>query len=159
MENYITKAEGFYYDGNSCYEENSVVEQYKKSIDNAIQDIIINGKRLVFANVAKAADVTNITVYKYPELRTYILKEIEFQKQLQVINDKIEKAVTRLKKSRRKITFVALMNSCNFDYDDMARNSYIKDRVRAVVIENVKCKRKPKSTAKTKVKNEVKALK
>lgn len=152
MENYITKAEGFYYDGNGCYEEDSVVEQYKKSIDSAIQDIINNGKRLVFANVAKEADVTNIAVYKYPELRTYILKEIEFQKQLQVINEKIEKAVNRLKKSKKKVTFIALMNSCNFDYEDMARNAYIKERVREVVIQNVKCRKKPKVSTKSKEK-------
>lgn len=152
MENYITKAEGFCYDGNGCYEEDSVVEQYKKSIDSAIQDIINNGKRLVFANVAKEADVTNIAVYKYPELRTYILKEIEFQKQLQVINGKIEKAVNRLKKSKKKVTFIALMNSCNFDYEDMARNAYIKERVREVVIQNVKCRKKPKASTKSKEK-------
>lgn len=152
MENYITKAEGFYYDENGCYEEESVVEQYKKSIDSAIQDIINNGKRLVFANVAKEADVTNIAVYKYPELRTYILKEIEFQKQLQVINGKIEKAVNRLKKSKKKVTFIALMNSCNFDYEDMARNAYIKERVREVVIQNVKCRKKPKASTKSKEK-------
>ncbi len=150
MENYLTKAEGFYYDGKICDEEENVVEGYKREIDTAIQDIINSEKRLVFANVAKEADVTQITVYKYPELRSYILKAIEFQKQLQVINERIEKAVIRLKKSKRKITFVALMNSCNFDYDDMARNSFIKDRVRAVVIENVKCKAKSKVRSKTK---------
>lgn len=150
MENYITKVEGFYYDGNDCYEEESVVDKYKKSIDSAIQDIINDGKRLVFANVAEEAEVTNITVYKYPELRTYILKEMEFQKQLQVINEKIEKAVSRLKRSKKKVTFVALMNSCNFDFDDMARNVYIKARVREVVIQNVKCRKKPRVSSKTK---------
>lgn len=152
MENYITKVEGFYYDGNGCYEEDSVVDKYKKSIDSAIQEIINSDKRLVFANVAKEAEVTNITVYKYPELRTYILKEIEFQKQLQVINEKIEKAVNRLKKSKKKVTFVALMNSCNFDFDDMARNVYIKARVREAVIQNVKCRKKPRISSKAKEK-------
>lgn len=154
MEDYITKAEGFYYDENNCKEEYSVVEEYKKAIDTAIRDIMNSEKRLVFANVAKEADITNIVVYKYPELRTYILKEIEFQKQLQVINEKIKKAVNRLKRSERKITFVSLMNSCNFDYDDMARNAYIKERIRAVVIENVKCRKKTKDSIKTKSKKE-----
>lgn len=154
MEDYITRDEGFYYDENNCNEDYSVVEEYKRAIDTAIRDIMNSEKRLVFANVAKEADVTNIVVYKYPELRTYILKEIEFQKQIQVINMKIDKAVNRLKRSKRKITFVALMNSCNFDYDNMARNAYIKERIRAVVIENVKCRKKPKDTAKVKNKKE-----
>lgn len=152
MENHITKAEGFYYDGSSEGEGYSEVDKYKKAIDSAIEEIINKDKRLVFANVVKEAQVTNITVYKYPELRTYILKEIELHKQLQVINEKIEKAVSRLKKSKRKITFVALMNSCNFDYDDIGRNAYIKERVRAVVIENVKCRRKPKARVKKSIK-------
>lgn len=144
MEDYVTKVEGFYYHGNNYKEESNILEEYKRNIQAAISNIINSDKRLVFANVAKEADITNIIVYKYPELRTYILKEIEFQKQLQVINKKIERAVNRLKKTKRKITFVALMNSCNFDYDDMARNSYIKERVRAVVIDNAKCRKKPK---------------
>lgn len=148
MENYLTKSEGFYYDRESCKEEESVVQGYKRAIDTAIKDIISSEKRLVFANVVKEADITNITVYKYPELRTYILKAIELQKQLQVINERIGKAVSRLKKSKRRITFVALMNSCNFDYDDLARNSYIKERVREVVIENVKCKTRAKAKGK-----------
>lgn len=152
MENYTTNVEGFYDYENSCYEEKCVIEKYKKSIDTAIQDIIESGKRLVFASVVKKANVTNIMIYKYPELRTYILKEIESQKQLHVINEKIEKAVSRLKKFKRNVTFVALMNSCSFDYDDMARNAYIKERIREVVIENVKCKRTPKIRTKAKSK-------
>lgn len=148
MKNYLTKADEIYYDEKNFKEEENKANGYKVKIDNAIKDIIDSGKRLVFASVAKKAEVTQITVYKYPELRTYILKEIEIQKQLQVINERIEKAVIRLKKSKKKITFVALMNSCNFDYDDLTRNSYIRDRVRVVVIENVKCKAKGKTSIK-----------
>ncbi len=62
MENYITKDTEFYND----MENKDKLNKYKANIDEAIKTIISKESRLVFASVVKVADITNITVFKYP---------------------------------------------------------------------------------------------
>jgi len=134
MENYITKENGFYND----MENQDELNKYKADVDEAIRTIINKGDRLFFANVVKVANITNITVFKHPELRGYILDKIKISKEIQDINKKIDRAVARLTKGNKKITFVALMNSCRFNADHISSNPYIKERIRAAVLENIK---------------------
>ncbi|MEG1255415.1 hypothetical protein [Clostridium sp.] len=134
MENYITKEYDFYSD----IDREKKLKEYKIQIDNAIKDIISKGSRLVFASVVKVGDVSNITVFKYPELREYILISIKYTKEIQVINQRIDRAIARMIKGNKRITFISLMNSCRFNSDDVYKNTYIKERIRMIVIENSK---------------------
>jgi len=134
MENDITKDYDFYND----IDREKKLKEYKMQIDNAIKDIISKGSRLVFANVVKAGDISNITVFKYPELREYILISIKYAKEIQVINQRIDRAIARMIKGNKKITFISLMNSCRFNSEDIYKNTYIKERIRRIVIENSK---------------------
>lgn len=140
MENYITKDNEFYND----VENVDNLSKYKLDIDEAIKTIISKEDRLVFASVVKVADITNITVFKYPELRGYILEKIKFEKEIQAIDKKIDRAIARLNKGNRRITFISLMNSCKFNSDHIYNNPYIKEKIRAAVIENTRglCKKK-----------------
>ncbi|MEG2290605.1 MAG: hypothetical protein RSA29_08500 [Clostridium sp.] len=132
MENYITKDYDFYSD----IDREGKIKEYKFQIDNAIKKIMAKGARLVFANVVKVGDISNITVLKYPELRGYILDNIKFEKEMYVINQKINRALARMIKVNKKVTFIGLMNSCRFNSDDIYNNTYIKERIREVVIEH-----------------------
>ncbi|MGN9160075.1 hypothetical protein [Clostridium sulfidigenes] len=140
MENYITKDNEFYND----VKNSDNLSKYKLDIDEAIKAIISKEDRLVFASVVKVADITNITVFKYPELRGYILEKIKFEKEIQAIDKKIDRAIARLNKGNRRITFISLMNSCKFNSDHIYNNPYIKEKIRAAVIENTRglCKKK-----------------
>lgn len=140
MENYITKDNEFYNDVKNA----DNLSKYKLDIDEAIKAIISKEDRLVFASVVKVADITNITVFKYPELRGYILEKIKFEKEIQAIDKKIYRAIARLNKGNRRITFISLMNSCKFNSDHIYNNPYIKEKIRAAVIENTRsfCKNK-----------------
>jgi len=140
MENYITKDNEFYND----VENADNLSKYKLDIDEAIKAIISKEDRLVFASVVKGADITNITVLKYPELGGYILEKIKFEKEIQAIDKKIDRAIARLNKGNRRITFISLMNSCKFNSDHIYNNPYIKEKIRAAVIENTRglCKKK-----------------
>lgn len=134
MENYITKENSFYND----MENQAELNKYKTDVDEAIRTIINKGDRLFFANVVNVANITNIIVFKHPELRGYILEKIKISKEIQDINKKIDRAVARLTKGNKKITFIALMNSCRFNADHIYSNPYIKERIRAAVLENIK---------------------
>jgi len=140
MENYITKDNEFY----NNVENADNLNKYKLDIDEAIKAIISKEDRLVFASVVKVADITNITVFKYPELRGYILEKIKFEKEIQAIDKKIDRAIVRLNKGNRRITFISLMNSCKFNADHIYNNPCIKEKIRAAVIENTRnfCKSK-----------------
>lgn len=140
MENYITKDNEFY----NNVENADNLSKYKLDIDEAIKAIISKEDRLVFASVVKVADITNITVFKYPELRGYILEKIKFEKEIQAIDKKIDRAIARLNKGNRRITFISLMNSCKFNADHIYNNPCIKEKIRAAVIENTRnfCKSK-----------------
>jgi len=134
MENYIMKDYDFYND----IDKEKKLKEYKIQIDNAIKEIISKGGRLVFASVVKVGDISNITVFKYPELREYILISIKYAKEIQVINQRIDRAIARMIKGNKRITFISLMNSCRFNSDDVYKNTYIKERIRMIVIENSK---------------------
>jgi hypothetical protein len=127
MENCLSNTSLFYKD----------VEQYKLDINNIIESMILNNERLVFAVVAEKSGVTNFVVRKYPELRNYILEKLVYYKEIQVINQKIDKAVLSLKKSSKTITFMAIINKCKFTTDVVYRNNYIKDRILFALCENI----------------------
>ena len=93
------------------------VEILKNKVDESIIRIIEKKERLVFANVVKDADISNITVFRYPEIRGYVLNQIKTQKEIQCINAKIERVINNLKKRGKRITFVAVMNKCKFSVE------------------------------------------
>jgi hypothetical protein len=109
------------------------LEEYKVDINNTIEHMITANERLVFALVAEKSGVTNFVVRKYPELRNYILQQLVMYKEIQVINQKIERAVSSLIKANKTITFLAIVNKCKFGANMIYKNRYIKDRIRLVL--------------------------
>ncbi len=132
MENYITKDNEIYKNSN----EYNKLEIYKLRIDEAIKNIIAKGGRLVFASVVKEGEITNIIVMKHPELRSYILSKIKFEKEKQVINEIIDKAVTGLFKRNKRITYISVLSKCKFPSGHVYKSDYIKQQIRDVVIKN-----------------------
>jgi hypothetical protein len=112
------------------------VDEYKTDILMIIEDIIIKNRRLVFATVAEKADITNVVIRQNPELRNYILEKIKYYKETQLIHHKIDRAVASLLKRNKNLTFMSIMDSCNFDTKTMYQNQYIKDKIRKVLSEN-----------------------
>jgi hypothetical protein len=112
------------------------IEEYKIDINNTIEHIISNNERLVFAIVAEKAGVTRFVVRQYPELRNYILQKMVYYKELNLINKKIDRAVNSLLKSNKSITFISIVNKCNFNSDDVYQNQYIKNKIRTLLIQN-----------------------
>ena len=112
------------------------IEILKNKVDEVIIRIIEKKERLVFANVVKDADISNITVFRHPEIRGYILNQIKLQKEIQCINAKIERVINNLKKRGKRVTFVAVMNKCKFSLEEIYRNDFIKERIRSEVIKN-----------------------
>ncbi len=112
------------------------IEEYKIDIDQVIINIISKGHRLVFANVVKYTDINEFVIRKYPELRVYILNRISYYKEIQVINEKIDRAVKSLIGRNKNITVIALMNKCKFSSESIYENPYLKEKIRAVVVEN-----------------------
>jgi hypothetical protein len=123
MENCLNTTELYYKD----------LEEYTVDINTAIENMIKTNERLVFALVAEKAGVTNFVVRKYPELRNYILQQLVHYKEIQVINQKIERAVNSLIKTNKTITFLAIVNKCKFNSDMIYQNQYIKDKIRLVL--------------------------
>ncbi len=109
------------------------LEEYKVDINNTIEAMITANERLVFALVAEKSGVTNFVVRKYPELRNYILQQLVYYKELQVINQKIDRAVNSLVKANKTLTFVAIVNKCKFSSEMIYQNQYIKDKIRSVL--------------------------
>jgi hypothetical protein len=112
------------------------MEEYENDIDSAIEDMISKNERIVFALVAEKSGVTNFVVRRYPELRNYILKQIKYYKEIQVINGKIDKACKSLIKQGKPLTFISIINKCKFSIDMAYNNLYIKDKIRSVLINN-----------------------
>ncbi|SKA79151.1 hypothetical protein SAMN05428976_103234 [Clostridium sp. USBA 49] len=112
------------------------MEEYENDIDSAIEDMISKNERIVFALVAEKSGVTNFVVRRYPELRNYILKQIKYYKEIQVINKKIDKACKSLIKQGKSLTFISIINKCKFPIDMAYNNLYIKDKIRSVLINN-----------------------
>jgi hypothetical protein len=123
MENCLNTTELFYKD----------LEEYRNDINTSIENMISTNERLVFALVAEKAGVTNFVVRKYPELRNYILQQLVHYKEIQVINQKIDRAVNSLIKTNKTITFLAIVNKCKFNSDMIYQNQYIKDKIRQVL--------------------------
>jgi hypothetical protein len=123
MENCLNTTELFYKN----------LEEYKIDINTAIENMIKTNERLVFALVAEKAGVTNFVVRRFPELRNYILQQLVHYKEIQVINQKIERAVNSLIKTNKTITFLAIVNKCKFSSDMIYQNQYIKDKIRLVL--------------------------
>lgn len=126
MENCLNAAESRYKD----------IEEYKIDVDNVIEKMISKDERLVFAIVAERAGVTRFVVRQYPELRNYILQKIVFYKEMQIINQKIDRAVMSLLKAKRSLTLMSIINKCNLGSVDAYNNQYIKDKIRRVLAEN-----------------------
>lgn len=109
------------------------VEEYKSAVDKTIERMISHSERLVFAVVAEKAGVTRFTVRQYPELRNYILQRMVYYKEIQVINQKIYRAVESLQRTNKNLTFVSIINKCKFGPDMIYQNQYIKDKIRSVL--------------------------
>lgn len=112
------------------------VEEYQADVSSVIEMMIIKNERLVFAVVAERAGVTNFVVRKYPELRNYILQEVMHYKEIQVIDQKISKAAASLVKHNKPLTFISIINKCKFSQELVYKNSYIKDKIREILINN-----------------------
>ncbi|MGG7163204.1 hypothetical protein [Clostridium ihumii] len=112
------------------------VEDYKNDIDNAIQDILNRNERLTFASVVKNVDITPITISKYPELRMYILENIKLKKEMKVIDDKINRATSKILNSKENLTFMGLVKRCRFSLELVYKNPYIKESLLKALKEN-----------------------
>ena len=105
------------------------LEEYKLEVDETIQSMIAKKERLVFAVVAEKAEVTRFVVRKFPELRNFILERMVYHKEINVINQKINRAVQNLQNSNSSLSFVSIVNKCRFNSQDIYRNPYIKSRI------------------------------
>ena len=112
------------------------VEDYKNDIDNAIQDILNRNERLIFASVVKNVDISPITISKYPELRMYILENIKLKKEMKVIDDKINRAASKILNSKENLTFMGLVKRCRFSLELVYKNPYIKESLLKALKEN-----------------------
>lgn len=109
------------------------INEYEADIDSTIQHMIEGNERLVFAVVAEKAGITRFVIRQYPELRNHILRRMAYFKEIQVINQKIDRAVNSLLKANKSLTFMAIVNKCKFTMDMLYQNSYIKDRIRSLL--------------------------
>ena len=105
------------------------IEEYKLDVDKVIRVMIDKSERIVFAEVAEKAGVTRFVVRKYPELRNYILSRMAYYKEIQVINNKIERAVSNLKKANKTVTFMSIVDRCKFTLEAVYKNEYIKSKI------------------------------
>ena len=126
MENTKTN-EGMHY---------KTVEEYEADILRIIEDMILKNQRLVFASVAEKAGVLNLVIRQNPQLRNYILEKIKYYKETELIHHKIDRAVASLLRRNKTITFMSLIDTCNFDTKTMYQNQCIKDKIRKVLSEN-----------------------
>ncbi|WP_125152650.1 hypothetical protein [Clostridium rectalis] len=129
---------GNYYKNGVTYYK--TINEYIIDINEVIDNIIYNNKKISFALVAQNANITPLVIKQYPELRSYILKKIDYYKNIKNINIKIDNAVERLCKSNKKLTFMAIVKSCRFPLDSIYKNKYIKGRILSVMLENIKKK-------------------
>jgi hypothetical protein len=109
------------------------VEEYKLDTDKVIKAMIDRSERIVFAEVAEKAGVTRFVVRRYPELRNYILSRIVYYKEIQVIDNKIDKAVNSLNKANKALTFMSIVEKCKFSSEAVYKNEYIKCKIVAVL--------------------------
>ncbi|AWZ49196.1 hypothetical protein [Hathewaya limosa] len=112
------------------------IEDYKNDIKTNIIDILDSNEKLNFALVVKKSNISPIIIKKYPELRIYILENIDYYKEIKMIDNKISKATTRILASKESLTFMAIMKRCRFTSTMMYKNSYIKEKVIKTIKEN-----------------------
>jgi len=112
------------------------VEEYEIDILMAIEDIISKNQRLVFATVAEKAGIINLVIRQHPQLRNYILQKIKYYKENQLVHQKIDSAVISLLKRNKTLTFMAVVDKCNFDTKTIYQNKFIKDKILKVLSEN-----------------------
>lgn len=116
------------------------IEEYKIDINNVIKGMISKKERLVFAVVAEKSGITRFVIRQYPELRNYILQKMVYYKEQNVINQKIDRAVKSLLKCNKSVTFISIVNKCNFSSDIIYQNQYIKNKIISVLTDNFKSK-------------------
>lgn len=109
-------------------------EDLQEKVDRAIEVLQNEEKRLVFASVVKEADITNIMVYKNPEIRAYILESIKTAKEVEKINKRINRVREKLKNRNGKVSYVAMLRGCGFSSADMQKYPFIKSKIRDAVI-------------------------
>ena len=117
------------------------IEEYKLLIDTIIESMLSKNERLIFAVVAEMSTVDPYIIRKYPQLRTYLLERIMHYKEVQVINQKIDRAVNSLVKSNKPLTFISIANKCKFNGNTLYQNQYIKEKIRCVIAENKSIKK------------------
>lgn len=115
---------------------NKDIEEYKVLINNVIENMLSKNERLIFAVVAERAGIDPYIIRKHPELRTYMLKKIMYYKEIHIINQKIERAVSSLIKSNKPLTFISIANKCKFSGNTLYQNQYIKEKIRCIIAEN-----------------------
>ncbi|KAJ49511.1 hypothetical protein CTM_22696, partial [Clostridium tetanomorphum DSM 665] len=114
------------------------LEEYKADIKNVLNSMISINERLNFATVAEKTNIDPLVIRMYPDLRIYILEEIKHYKELQIINNKINKAVKTLLKSNKNLSFISIMDKCKFSLNVVYKNKYIKDKIIHALTQNIK---------------------
>lgn len=114
------------------------IEEYKIDINDVIKSMLSKKERLVFAVVAEKSGITRFVIRRYPELRNYILQTMMHYKEEHVINQKIDKAVNNLLKSNKSLSFISILNKCNFSQDIVYQNKYIKNKIISALTNNFK---------------------
>jgi hypothetical protein len=112
------------------------IDEYKSTVNDVIVHMIAKKERLVFAVVCERSGINPFIIRRYPELRNYVLQRMVYYKEIHVINQKIDRAVSNLLKASSNITFMAIVNKCKFSSDIIYNNQYIKDRIRNVIAAN-----------------------
>ena len=123
-----------------CYNTTEVqyktLDEYKVNVDNVLEAMISKNEGLIFAVVAERACITRFVIRRYPQLRNYILERMVYYKEVKLIDIKINRAVSNLLKSNKKITFMSIINKCRFNSDIIYQNPLIKDKILKALAEN-----------------------
>ena len=113
------------------------IEEYKIDIDNVINHMLCKNETIgicCYCRKSRYNLLCNKTISC--ELRNCILRKMEYYKEIQIINRKIDRAVNSLIKSNKSLTFISIINKCRFASDVVYQNKYIKDKIRSVLAEN-----------------------
>lgn len=135
--------ENYFNDSNICIKEEiefKNAEEYKINIDNTLKNMISKNERICFAIIAERSGITRFVIRQYPELRNCILEKMTYYKEIQIIDKKINKSLRNLLKNNKTVTFMSLINKCKFTTETVYHNEYIKQKIRSVIIDNVKKK-------------------
>jgi len=123
-----------------CYNTTEVqyktLDEYKVNVNNVLEAMICNNECLIFAVIAERSGITRFVIRRYPQLRNYILERMVYYKEIKLIDEKINRAVSNLLKSNKKITFMSIINKCKFNSDYVYQNPLIKEKIRKALAEN-----------------------